>query len=600
MLFKKAKNIFPEKPFHIYDMVIFIILLVFCFFSYSQGDIIHSGFSSLAYLKGHFLDFYEYNADLVSANSYLPSTYILFSIWNIPIELFKINVDPSLNISLLVLYWFKLLPTIFYFLSSIMLYKISVTLGMENNIAKLCAYTFLATPIGFYSQIIFGQYDIFTVFFLLLGLYYYLKNSHMKFLLFMGIAMTFKYFALLLFIPLLLLKYKDIAKIIKSIIIYFIPMALEVLIYLPSKAFRAGVFGFNANSYFLDIGFDISFMGKLSLIPFLWLALCAFCFFYKPKNDNDLMDWSLYVCCLTMFIIFGMSLWHPQWLLIAMPFLVLSSFKAERPDVFFLIDIGLSVMFFAIVVNGWPTHLDEGLFNLGVWQKLYPINFSFREITANKFFPISVSLAFTIFSALLFISTVFKHPKFNQKVSNISLKSSWNIVRIRFLSILVFIIPTCICFILAMNGMFFAYNINEGDSFVLEKFNNSSVISQEFQSNLSEIKEIQAKFGTYEQANKGIININLVDVENENIVFSTEFNADELEDNLFSTISFDDVKIEKERIYRIDFRFEVQEDDLLSIYGTNKYILEDDIHHNAIIDGNIQDYDLCMKIIGKM
>ena len=79
----------------------------------------------LLIFRGHILDFYEWNvekADMYA--SYMPSTYILFAIWNIPVKLLGILNEPKLEVSYWLMMYYKLLPTLFYLGSSVLIYKI--------------------------------------------------------------------------------------------------------------------------------------------------------------------------------------------------------------------------------------------------------------------------------------------------------------------------------------------------------------------------------------------------------------------------------------------------------------------------------------------
>lgn len=75
------------KDFSVIDWVILGLLVSVCFVCYQHPDIWHTGGSSIAYLNGHILDFYDYNLQKVGGNAYLPTTYLIFAIWNIPVRL---------------------------------------------------------------------------------------------------------------------------------------------------------------------------------------------------------------------------------------------------------------------------------------------------------------------------------------------------------------------------------------------------------------------------------------------------------------------------------------------------------------------------------
>jgi Gpi18-like mannosyltransferase len=62
---------------------------------------------------------------------------------------------------------------------------------------------FITAPIAIFAVFDFGQYDIIGVFFTLLGFYFYLKKDFLRFAIFFSIAISFKYFSLVIYIPLI-------------------------------------------------------------------------------------------------------------------------------------------------------------------------------------------------------------------------------------------------------------------------------------------------------------------------------------------------------------------------------------------------------------
>lgn len=168
-----------------WDIFFYVIIMIFCFISFQHTDILHTGGASFAYLNGHFSDFYEATQQVpwsnnipttyVGGSNYLPSTYIVFAIWNIPIWLLKLVTVPTQDVGF-IFFWYKLLTTLFFASSAIMMFKIGIKIGLSNTYAKLLAIYWVASPILFFSQFIYAQYDIFMMFFVLSGLYFYLQK----------------------------------------------------------------------------------------------------------------------------------------------------------------------------------------------------------------------------------------------------------------------------------------------------------------------------------------------------------------------------------------------------------------------------------------
>ena len=112
------------------DVLLFFIVAVICFFTFEHSDILHTAGSSFGYLNGHFLDFYEYNAEFGLYDSYMPITYLTFALWNIPLRLFGIVTEPTQVVPVFVVMWYKLLPVLLYFLSGWIVYKIALEINM--------------------------------------------------------------------------------------------------------------------------------------------------------------------------------------------------------------------------------------------------------------------------------------------------------------------------------------------------------------------------------------------------------------------------------------------------------------------------------------
>lgn len=587
-----------EQPLSRIDWFIFIFFAVVSFFTFQQWDILHTGGSSFAYLNGHIWDFYDYNKTYMQGNNYLPSTYILFAIWNIPIRLLGLVTVPTSNVSTIVLMWYKLLPVSVYMISSLLIYKIGLEMGFDYKKSKLCAFVFLTTPIGFFSQFIFGQYDIFTVFFVLLGFYYYLKNDNKKFIIFFAIAITFKYFALLIFIPLLLLRVKNVWKIIWNTLCTAIPFLLEVGFYIHSVAFRKGVFGFGATGYLLQASIETSFF-QIRLFILGWILTCAWAYFIKSENKKDEIKWTLYFCNITIFLIFGLSMWHPQWLLFAVPFWVLSTFINKKPDIFFLIDILMMFFFIGFTVNVWTNHVDQNLFNLGILKE-YTTNIIGTSFTMSDLFIIKdKSLWFSFFSALLLVNTVFKHPKFCLENFYENIDKHWNLIRARFtIGISIFLIPAFIsfaaCFILPKP----IFTVPTQNLTIVNPITDGRQVEQSFIATANNISKVKVQIGTYVRKNNSSLEMYISDMESNQVIYTAKIDVPNLVDNEFAEIKVPDIAIKKGNKYIIGFKAKnTRATDFITIYRTESNLNESAGY--AIVDGQKQDYNLNVQVFGK-
>ena len=198
------------------DWIVSILILTVLFFTCVHSDVKLTGNRSFLMYK-HFTDFYQASYEQSGGYwaNYLPSTFIAYAIWNLPLYLTGHAPEAILTNSFVNLMWYKLLPVIIYFITAQLIYHIGKEMGFGEKKSLLCKFAFLVFPMGVFSQFIFSQYDIFTVFFMVLGLYFFLKNKMWQFALAFGMASTFKYHAVLYFAALLLLKKKKIRNLIR-------------------------------------------------------------------------------------------------------------------------------------------------------------------------------------------------------------------------------------------------------------------------------------------------------------------------------------------------------------------------------------------------
>lgn len=442
---------FIKENFSILDWAILGVLICICFLTYQHGDIKHTGGSSIAYLNGHFLDFYEYNKKIFGVNNYLPTTYIIFAIWNIPLRLFRIIAEPTMNVTVFVRMWYKLGTAVFYFASAYLIYKICLYKKVSVRNSVLAAFIFISNPIAVYSEFIFGQYDIFTVFFMLLGYYYYVQNKNTKFILSFAVALTCKYFSLLIFVPLLLLREKNVWKIIRGMCGVVSIFVLETLIYIPSTAFRDGVFGFSATGYVFNLSLDNGFT-KTSIVMVAWVLLCAYAYFKECKDELEEFQWGIYLSSIVMFICFGLSFWHPQWLLLAIPFWVLGMFFHQKPDIYMLLDCIMMLLFVALATGVWRNQCDQNLMVGGVFSK-YVANYVGTNCSMADLFHLSDNnMIFSMLVSIMLVYVVFLHPSKMCKPEEVTVGLHKGILRLRYVGgILFFVIPSFVCLYINMH-----------------------------------------------------------------------------------------------------------------------------------------------------
>ena len=432
--------------------IILGVIIAGCFVFYQHSDILHTGGSSINYLNGHILDFYDYNATTpLEGNAYLPTTYILFAIWNIPMRVLGFVTEGTMEVRFIVRMWYKLGTTLLYAATGIVMYKIVRCLGYDRKDSLLCSFIFYSSPIAVFSQFIFGQYDIITTFFMLLGFYYYIKKEDVKFIASFAVAMTCKYFALLVFIPLLLYREKDVIKIIVKALGMLSLFILEVLVYAKSPAFKTGVFGFNPTNFIFQASIDLV-EAKVSIVIVAWVLLCAYSYFVCHENGKNDFENQIFLICSVMFITFGFSFWHPQWVLLSTPFIALAIFKNKHANIYYLLDTLLMLVYTGFTVCYYICNVDQTLFCGGILKKYSPligVNMQMNRLFVNT----DYNLWFSMFVSVLLVMVVFSHPRF--QVENKKTVASEGKVELAIRLIignLIFIVPSVVCLAINLKG----------------------------------------------------------------------------------------------------------------------------------------------------
>ncbi len=461
-IIEKCKK--ADKPWKI-EWIILGFLIVFCYLSFNHGDIrataTHGMDLLVIGLKGKFFQFYDYTE---STAVYLIPIYILFAIWSIPVYIIygiagipiwgKLNY---LGFPFPVLMWYKLLPTLFVVGTAIVLYKIGKIIGMSKTKRNWMMLLFASFPILMFSQFCFGQYDSICMFFTMLSIYYYLQKKLYKFSALMSLAITFKLFPIMLFIPLLLYVEKRVFHLIKYCLIGSLGYILSNAFFFKSEGFiQTKTFSTDMVSRFFTANIPTTF-GSVSVILVFLIIVCALAYIKKCNEQNDFEFYqnSIYICFSVYSILFAFILWHPQWLILVSPFIILMAMMSENIKTSIILNIIMAISYFLITISFFATNVDESLLNFGIW----PILTNLPNVDGGHFshfvHRISVldnSLFITIFAGALIANLIIKYPTKKRLEQRKSLLKEEGIavergfVWLQIVTILFYVIPSLVIF----------------------------------------------------------------------------------------------------------------------------------------------------------
>lgn len=448
--FNDTENRSAVLPF-----TIFGIFALICYFLFCHHDILMTAQHSYGYLNGRFTDFYTASSEMDGeyGSNYLPLTFILFALWNLPLKLLGAAPEFFGDWDAFFALWNKLLPVIFLFGSACVMYRLAFDrLQFGRGKAILASMMLLMSPYAFFSQFLFSQYDSLVVFFMLLGLYFFFKaemrlTDWVWFSIFFGLATSFKYFAAVIFFVFLVLKEKNVLKVLRCAVIFALPLAAQFGVYFlfDRHAFVESIFNFSALEYTEDISFATG-IGSVSLVYLALIMIIAFAYFTNADDDYAVLGWGSFYSCGVCFVLFGLMTWHPQWLMFAVPFWTLSTMINRRWEMFMLLDSAAAVVFTALVAKVFHHQVDDNLFRYGILSGELRLSQSNEFPMAALFRFIDSNLLFTLLIAVFAVSFIFKHPRFNMKKANEPMPRATLWITARFLcGVLIFLIPAFVC-----------------------------------------------------------------------------------------------------------------------------------------------------------
>jgi len=319
----------PPQGLRVADMVVIGCIMVSCFFLFQFGDIDITATVSYSFLKGHFLDFYSYCKETLPPMPgfyYLQPIYLVFAAWNLPMMLLGLTgrgVEDTYKLSVEEVAWNKLLPVFFLALCCVTVYKIARLIAQQEGAAKLCTFLFIASPLTIFTTFIFGAYDVVGLTFILLGLHAFLRQKQWRFILWFSLAILFKYYALLAFLPLLLLDEKNVWKILRGLLVAVAPTLGFIALSLLDPGGADG-------EALKHVGRLVHSQLKLgptmapAIIVLVYLSVCLFAHFKCHGGDVRMRQKYAVLLPLAAFsVIFVCTHWNMQYTILIAPFMAL-------------------------------------------------------------------------------------------------------------------------------------------------------------------------------------------------------------------------------------------------------------------------------------
>lgn len=331
---------------------IFVLVILFSTLYFDFFATLRDGINFwYALFEGHPLSFYSYaraipgstpNRTITCGAGYDFTIYAFFAVWNFPAWLYERISGNYAESNLLCLMWAKLMLPVIAIVTARGMKKILEFISGSGRDTAAMIYAYSFSGILIMAAYYIGQYDVIGVMFAVYGVYYFLKKDDRRFYLYFCLAITCKYFALFLFICLVLLHEKRILYIIRNLAAGCSLVVAEKLLFsfgrsyasihgLPEQVVKAGegskgFVGLSLLPTRIQYLFHLkTSMGvdSMSLFMFLMALVWVYCYLQKREETYGFYYKVIYIafCVNAVFILFTAS--TPYWAVVMVPYMVL-------------------------------------------------------------------------------------------------------------------------------------------------------------------------------------------------------------------------------------------------------------------------------------
>ncbi len=520
---------------------------------------------SIFYGKG--LNFYELSVELAHNRypaNYSIMIYFLYAIWNIPMYFVTKILGNNSFLWNLWLLWGKTFIVVMTVLSAYLIYKI---LRQCCNVSKeksmLASFIFLSSMTTFSVVFVIVQLDIIAIFFMLLGLYGYLKKDNVLFYISFIIAVPLKMFAIFLALPLILLRNKSIIKAGLKTVLMMSLLIIEKILYSGSIIYKYALGSQSRDAINQVLGSNIQIGSPISIFIALYICLLVYTYLYKSENVNN--NIIIYVSFFVWAIFTAFVNINPYWIILVTPFLVINIFVNDKfLSTNVLLETIGSFSYFLYSSIAATLLADGQLITRLILPKIYNVADksmlkydSFCNMLHTLNYDRYTTLFSTIFVTTLLIILFLSRPSVKDKEEGSKqTKISEGLLLLR----VGIIIGT-------IGVIFYSYTVktnpiaytnleleNEVSEFNLVDAQKDYVITQKIKfEDERQLKELSLKFHNvrYYRDNFILVNIEIWNVTKDMSIFYTSIAGTEIKDNSLLKINLNDAEVNKDDEYEI-------------------------------------------------
>lgn len=260
------------------------------------------------------------------------SVNLVLGIWGLPLYLLG-GTDYASSFAKLL--YGKSFFFFVFLISTWLVYKICRAIDLDDNKSKWAAFIYFTSSMAWHSICLVGNIDTLCITLTLAGVLAYIRGRDRECFVWFLLAFPFKQFAAFIYLPLLLLRdknlFRDGFKLIAIAVVNTI-LSLPVL-NCPGATARK-------SKFMLDMVYrlfqrTIPFLNReISIFVLLYVLLCAYCWLKEePSEKRERNHMTLWAAMTAITITLSSIRNHPQWFLYVTPYMAAAvMYYAKRSD----------------------------------------------------------------------------------------------------------------------------------------------------------------------------------------------------------------------------------------------------------------------------